>query len=283
MSPWWIAIRPRTLPVGAAPVLVGSAVAHASGGLRAGPAVAALAGALLLQIAANLANDVYDHEKGADDDRRVGPVRAVQAGLLTPTQVRRGLVLTLAVAAAVGGYLVAVGGWPIAAIGVAAAISAVAYTGGPWPLGYHGLGDVFVFAFFGPVAVAGTVWVQAGQVPALAWPCAVATGALATAVLVVNNIRDAPTDAAVGKRTVVVRWGRTFGVRLYRALLCAAFVAPFALGRPWTLVALLTVPFGWRLARAVGRHHGAALNASLAGTAQLLLAFAALLSAGLLV
>jgi 1,4-dihydroxy-2-naphthoate octaprenyltransferase len=239
-------------------------------------------GALLLQIAANLANDVYDHEKGADDATRLGPVRAVQAGLLTPRQVRIGLAVTLLATVAVGATLVAVGGWPILLLGLASLASAVAYTGGPWPLGYHGLGDVFVFAFFGPAAVAGTVYVQRGEVPWLAWPCAIAAGALATAVLVVNNVRDADTDGPAGKRTVVVRWGRRFGITQYRSLLACALAMPLVLAwrHPWSVLALVTLPSAWRLSRAVALDHGAALNATLVGTARLLLAFAILLSVG---
>ncbi|MEJ2541866.1 MAG: 1,4-dihydroxy-2-naphthoate octaprenyltransferase, partial [Gemmatimonadota bacterium] len=159
-SPWLLAIRPRTLPAAAAPVILGTAIAHHVGGLAWLPALAALAGALLIQIATNLANDYFDFVKGADTEDRVGPTRVTQAGLITPGAVRRGMILTLLAALAVGVYLVAVGGLPIVVIGLLSLVCAVAYTGGPWPLAYHGLGDLFVFVFFGLVAVASTVYVQ---------------------------------------------------------------------------------------------------------------------------
>src|SRR5262249_27653657 len=163
--------------------------AHAAGGVAWGPAAAALLGALLIQIGTNFANDVFDAEKGADTPDRKGPVRAVAAGLISPGAMRAAMIGAFAAAVAVGCYLVARGGWRIVAIGVASVAAGVAYTGGPWPLGYHGLGDVFVMAFFGQVAVCGTAYVQVGHVPALAMWLSIPVGAVATAVLVVNNLR----------------------------------------------------------------------------------------------
>jgi 1,4-dihydroxy-2-naphthoate octaprenyltransferase len=281
-----LASRPKTLPAAVAPVVVGTAVAFHEGGLRPGPALAALAGALLLQVGSNFANDVFDHEKGADREGRLGPVRAVQAGLLTPAQMRRGLVVVFGLAVLAGCFLVHAAGWPVVAIGLASIASAVAYTGGPWPLGYHGLGDVFVFVFFGLVAVCGTAFVQLLRVPALAWWAAVPVGLLTTAILVVNNERDRESDAAAGKRTLAVRLGRRGSLAEYLTLLLGAFAVPVALvvtgraGAP-LLLPLLASPLALQRARRVTADQGAALNPSLAGTAQLLLAYSLLLALGI--
>ena len=177
---WLLASRPKTLTAALVPVMVGTAVAHAAAGARVGPALAALFGAVMIQIATNFANDVFDHEKGADTHERLGPTRAVQAGLLTPREVRAGMIVAVALAVLAGGYLAAVAGWPVVVIGVLSVLSGIAYTGGPYPLGYHGLGDVFVFAFFGVVAVCGTAFVQRGAVPPLAIAVAPLTGAAGT-------------------------------------------------------------------------------------------------------
>ncbi|HVO30910.1 MAG TPA: 1,4-dihydroxy-2-naphthoate polyprenyltransferase [bacterium] len=282
---WLLAARVKTLPAAAAPVLVGSAVAHASGGFRAAPAFAALAGALLIQIGTNFANDVFDFEKGADTEARVGPVRAAQAGLLTPAAMRAGMVAAFLLATACGVYLTAVAGWPIVVIGLLSIASGIAYTGGPWPLGYHGLGDLFVMVFFGFVAVCGTVFVQSHAVPAMAVASALSVGALSTAILVVNNVRDEETDRVAGKRTLAVRLGRRAGVAEYVTLflLAAAGAGAVAVLRasPWPLLSLATAPEAVRLVRALVRDRGAALNASLAGTARLLAVFSLLLTLGI--
>jgi 1,4-dihydroxy-2-naphthoate polyprenyltransferase len=281
-----LAARPATLTAALVPVLVGTAVAQASGGLRAGPALAALFGAFMLQITSNFANDVFDAEKGADTHERLGPTRAVQSGLLTPRQVRVGLSITIALAFAAGIYLTAVAGWPVVVIGLCSILSAVAYTGGPFPLGYHGLGDVFVMIFFGFVAVCGTVFVQTGAVPPLAWLASVPVGAIATAVLVVNNVRDRETDVKAGKRTLAVRFGRRAGVAEYAGLLVIAYVTPAAaialLGRsPWVLLPVVTLPVGFFLARTLATTEGKPLNDCLTGTAKLLLLYGVLFAAGL--
>ena len=283
---WVLACRPATLTAAIVPVAVGSAVAHAVGAFRLGPALAALVGAILIQIATNFANDVFDAEKGADTEERLGPTRATASGLLTPRQVRAGLAATIALAAVPGLYLVATSGWPVVVIGVASVMSGIAYTGGPYPLGYHGLGDVFVFVFFGLVAVCGTVFVQAGSVPPLAWLAAVPVGALATAILVVNNVRDRDTDVKAGKRTLAVRFGRRAGLVEYAALLLLAYAAPVAcvlwLGRStWSLLPLASAPLAARLTLALVRQEGRPLNLVLARTAMLLLLFGVLFSAGL--
>jgi 1,4-dihydroxy-2-naphthoate octaprenyltransferase len=285
---WVLASRPATLTVAFVPVLVGSAVAQVAGGFRPGPAAAALFGSFMIQIAANFANDVFDAEKGADTHERLGPTRAVQSGLLTPRQVRIGMLVTIALATIAGLYLTAVGGYPIVIIGVLSVLSGMAYTGGPYPLGYNGLGDIFVMAFFGFVAVCGTAYVQLGSVPQLAWLASVPVGAIATAVLVVNNVRDRSTDVKAGKRTLAVRFGRRFGVIEYVVLFALAYAAPIvalvAFHRsPWVLLPLLTLPIAAKLARTLATTEGAALNVCLASTAKLLLVYGVLFSAGLVV
>jgi 1,4-dihydroxy-2-naphthoate polyprenyltransferase len=283
---WVLACRPATLSAAAVPVLVGSAVAHVQGGVRWGPALAALVGALLLQIGANLANDVFDYEKGADTAERLGPLRTVQAGLLSARAVRRAMVLVFALALLVGVYLTSVAGVSIVVIGLCSIAAAVAYTGGPYPLGYHGLGDVFVMLFFGFVAVCGTAFVQLGTVPALALWASIPVGALATAILVVNNVRDRQTDALAGKRTLAVRLGKTGGIAEYALLISAAHLVPVALlvthqAGAWVLLPAITVLPAALLVRQVGRNEGRALNPTLVNTAKLLMVFGVLFAAGL--
>jgi len=267
-------------------VLVGTAVAAHEGGFRAGPALAALLGALLIQVGTNLANDVFDAEKGADTAERTGPVRAVAAGLLSASAVRRGMWLAFALATLCGVYLIHTAGWPVLAIGVASIAAGIAYTGGPWPLGYHGLGDVFVLLFFGFVAVCGTVFVQTGQVSTLAVLASVPVGALATAILVVNNLRDRHTDVKAGKRTLAVRFGRRFVLAEYLVLLLATHAATAAIavqvGSRWPLLALVTLPVGLRLLGRIRAGEGRTLNPLLGATARLMLLHGLLLSAGLL-
>jgi 1,4-dihydroxy-2-naphthoate polyprenyltransferase len=284
---WLLACRPATLTVAVVPVLIGTVIAWKLGGLRVGPALAALLGALLIQIGTNLANDVFDYEKGADGGDRLGPVRAAQAGLLTPGQMRAGMIVSFGLAVIAGIYLVSVAGAAIVIVGIASVASGIAYTGGPWPLGYNGLGDLFVFVFFGLVAVCCTAFVQLGAVPPLSIAAAVPIGSIATAVLVVNNVRDHTTDRRAGKRTLVVRFGRAFGVVEYRALLAIAYAAPVAIAAAgmsslWVLLPWITAPLGLRLAGTLGREQGGpALNDCLARTAQLLLLFGLLLTIGL--
>ncbi len=281
-----LAIRPRTLVAGAVPVAVGTAVAFADGAARAWPALAALLGALLIQVGTNLTNDYYDFVRGADTSERVGPPRVTQLGLLPPRAVLAAGIGCFAAAVVVGSYLVAVAGWPIVVIGLVSVLAGWAYTGGPYPLGYHGLGDVFVFAFFGLVAVAGTYYVQALDVSAAAVIAAFPVGALGTALLVVNNLRDARTDAKAGKRTLVVRFGERFARAEYIALLAVAFATPVALwlsglaGRA-VCAAYLALPAAVAPLRRVMTESGASLNLALAGTARLELVFGALFAIGL--
>jgi 1,4-dihydroxy-2-naphthoate octaprenyltransferase len=285
---WLLAARPKTLPAAAAPVLVGTAVAISESVFWAGPALAALSGALLLQIGANFANDVFDYKKGADTSERLGPIRVTQTGLLTPRQVMVGMWLTFGLAALVGLYLIWVGGWLVIAMGLLSIASAIAYTGGPFPLGYHGLGDLFVFIFFGLVAVCGTYYVQAGTVSPLAVWSAVPVGLLIVNILVVNNLRDIDTDRATGKRTLAVRLG-TRGTRIeYLLLLAIAYATPLLMcligvTGPWVTLAWLSLPLGISTIRLVLTEQGPVLNQALAGTARLTLIYALLFAAGLMV
>ncbi|MBP7691880.1 MAG: 1,4-dihydroxy-2-naphthoate polyprenyltransferase [Anaerolineales bacterium] len=284
---WLLAARPRTLPAAAAPVLAGAALAAFDGVFQPGPALAALGGALLLQIGANLANDVFDFQKGADTQARLGPLRVTAAGLLTPRQVLTGMWVTFGLATLLGGYLAWVGGWPIIAIGLTAILAAIAYTGGPFPFGYHGLGEVFVFLFFGLAAVAGTYFVQAGAVSALAWWTAAPLGFLVTAIIVVNNLRDVETDRAAGKRTLAVRLGAAGARWEYLLLIAAAYLAPLLIwasgqGPAGVLLTWVSLPRAAQWVRVVFAVSGRPLNAALGGTGQLALLYALLYSAGLL-
>jgi 1,4-dihydroxy-2-naphthoate octaprenyltransferase len=284
---WLLAARPKTLSAAVAPVLVGAGLAAHHATFDALPALAALLGALLIQIGTNFANDYYDFVRGADTAERVGPVRVTQAGLLAPDTVRRAMVLVLAAAMLPGAYLVSVAGWPIVWIGLVSIACAVLYTGGPAPLAYHGLGDVFVFVFFGLVAVGGTYYVQSGAWPADAWLAGAGIGALSTAVLVVNNLRDIDTDARAGKRTLAVRIGRGGTQAEYVILLTLAAIVP-PLGvllfawPAWSLVA--PVALVWTIAptRVVLAHASPReLLPALGGTARALAVYGAALALGL--
>ena len=285
VATWIAAARLRTLPAAVVPVVVGTACARASGGAAAGPALAALGGALAIQIGTNFANDVFDAERGADGPDRIGPLRAVSAGLITAAAMKRAMIAAFGVATLLGLYLVAAAGWPVIAIGVASILSGIAYTGGPWPLGYHGLGDVFVMIFFGFVAVCGTAFVQLGSVPCLAIIAAIPVGALATAILVVNNIRDRATDVRAGKRTLAVRFGRRAALVEYAALLALAYAIPLGLaitGRPWAALPLVSAPLAvLRMRAVIAAADGPAFNRCLAATAQLMLAHGVLFTFGL--
>jgi 1,4-dihydroxy-2-naphthoate octaprenyltransferase len=283
---WLLASRPATLTAAFVPVAVGTACAAAIGGLRWDTAIAAMLGAFGIQIGTNFANDVFDAEKGADTEARLGPTRAVQAGLLGARQMRVGMAAAFGFATLCGIYLAAVAGWPVVAIGIASILSGIAYTGGPYPLGYHGLGDVFVFVFFGLVAVCGTVLVQAGWVPEIALWASVPVGAIATAILVVNNLRDRHTDVGAGKRTLAVRFGRTGAEVEYGLCVLAAYAVPVAmwlrgLSGTAVLLPLLTLPWALRLFGEVRTREGAPLNATLAATAKLLLVHGVLFALGL--
>jgi 1,4-dihydroxy-2-naphthoate octaprenyltransferase len=285
---WLMAARPKTLPAATVPVIVGTAAAFKDNHFQAGPALAALIGALLIQIGANFANDVFDYKKGADTTERLGPTRVTQAGMLTPAQVYLGMLVVFGLAMLVGVYLVLVAGWAIILIGLFSIAAALAYTGGPFPLGYNGLGDLFVFIFFGLIAVCGTYFVQAGTVGPLAWWCALPVGFLATAILVVNNLRDVKTDQIAGKRTLAVRLGER-GVRAeYALLVLLSFAVPpviwlAGITGPAVMLAWLSAPLAWPLWQTVAHLEGRILNKALAGTARLELVYGILLAAGLVI
>ncbi len=250
---WLGAARPRTLPAAVAPVLVGSALAWHDGGFVASAAVLCLAFALLVQIGTNFANDYYDFMKGADTVHRVGPTRAVAAGLVAPAVMKRAMLLVFGLATIAGLGLLAHGGLWLLGVGVASIACGIGYTGGPYPLGYHGLGDLFVFLFFGLVAVATTYAVQVGSLAVHTLPAAAAIGLLAANILLVNNYRDVETDATAGKHTLVVRFGRRWARVQYGLCLGAALAAPagyWALGyRPWCLLPIALAPLAWSHAR----------------------------------
>lgn len=281
---WLSAARPATLAASLAPVIAGTALAERDGGARWLPALAALLGAVLIQLGTNLHNDAADHERGADGPERLGPPRATALGWLDRATVRRAAVLAFALALVPGAYLGLVGGWPILALGVVSIACGVLYTGGPFPLAYVGLGEVFVIAFFGVAAVAGTHVVQRGTLSSDAVVVGVALGLVASAILAVNNLRDRVGDARANKRTLVVRFGERFA-RVEHAL---CLLAPFALfvglyaQSAWTgwLLPLVALPLAVRELVLVRRKDGRALNPHLGGAARVELALALLLSLG---
>jgi len=284
---WWLAARPATLAASVSPVLVGTAVAVHDGGARFGAGIAALVVAIAMQLGVNYANDYSDFVRGADTPGRRGPVRAAASGLVPPRQVRVAAIAAFGLAAGVGLALSLATDWRLLGAGVLAVAAGWLYTGGPRPYGYLGLGEVFVFVFFGLLATAGTTYVESGRMGAAAWLGGVATGALACAILVLNNLRDVETDAAAGKRTLAVRLGASRTRLLLAALLAAAFAAPvvaFGLGAAGRLVALplLAVPLAWQVYRLSGSPDPKVLVAGLKRCAQLEVWFALLWTAGLL-
>jgi 1,4-dihydroxy-2-naphthoate octaprenyltransferase len=284
---WLGAIRPRTLTAAVAPVMVGSALAARDGRYDAVAAGLCLAFALLIQIGTNLANDYHDFVRGADTPARVGPLRAVAAGVITPASMRRAAWGVLGVAFCTGLTLIAWGGPWLIAVGVASVVCAIAYTGGPWPLGYHGLGDVFVFIFFGLVAVGVTYFVQAARFGIDPLLAAAPVGLLAANILVVNNYRDFTTDAAAGKRTLVVRFGRRAARRQFVISWAFAFALPLVLAlrsrAPGCSLPLLLAPVAWgQMQRLKESAAAATLIVLLEDCAKSLAAFALLFSAGLL-
>lgn len=284
-SAWVLAARPRTLPAAAAPVLIGTGLALRDGQFDAINAAAAFFIAMLLQIGANFANDLFDHERGTDTPARLGPLRVTAQGWLSPLEMRFGMGLVFGLSALLGLVLYLDKGWPVLAVGIAAILAALAYTGGPFPYGYHALGDIFVFIFFGLVAVAGTYFVQAGEVTLLVWLASIPIGLLIVNILVVNNLRDIPTDAAANKRTLAVLLGRRAMQLEYLICLFGAYLVPLLLALSgllsyWILLTWISLPQAWSLYRLLQKTEGAALNVALAYTAQLSLVYAALFAAG---
>lgn len=282
-SAWLEAARPKTLPAAVIPVLVGSALAHRAGEFAPAPAAICLVFALLVQIGTNFANDYGDFVRGADQPDRLGPRRAVASGLVSPRAMKVATAIVFTAALLCGLTLIRWGGWVLLPIGIASLACGWAYTGGPFPLAYHGLGDAFVLVFFGLVAVGGTTYVMTGELTAFTLIAAVPVGLLATNILVVNNHRDAETDARAGKRTLVVRFGRSFAVKQYGASFAIALAVPVGLAvrsGDWALAApVVLAPPAVRLVLRLRRGgDGAALNALLAATAGFLLVFGVLWS-----
>lgn len=305
LRPWLLATRPRTLPAAFAPVLVGSAAAYSVGAFVPAAALICMVFALLMQVTTNFANDYFDHVNGVDTETRIGPTRAVASGQIRPSVMLAATLVVTALAFCVGLLLVCYGGWVLLPVGILSAICAIAYTGGPFPLGYNGLGDLFAFLFFGPVAVGGTYYVQTGSLGAIALLAGAGIGLMVANILVVNNYRDWSGDAASGKRTLVVRFGRRFGLWQYvLTLVLAALAVPLLLwlcsGAPvWVLLALAVLLPGLKMASTLHRagrgefepafasagvavtSEGPVLNRLLGKTALLAMLYALLLSIGL--
>lgn len=285
---WLMAARPRTLPAAVAPVLVGTSLALGDGHFRPLAFVAALLGAVFIQVGTNLSNDYSDARRGADTEDRLGPVRVTAGGLVPPGRVLLATYVTFGLAVLCGVYLVAVAGWELIAVGAASILAGVLYTGGPRPYGYEGLGELFVFLFFGIVAVSGSYFVQVQTLPWEAFACAVPVGLLASAILVVNNVRDLESDRRAGKRTLAVRLGRERTRVLYTAMVVGAFVLvplPWLLGSmtAWLLLPWCALPLALPVLRIVRtRVDGPSLNGALAKTGALQLVFCLLFSAGIL-
>jgi len=284
-SIWLSAARPRTLPAAIVPVLVGVAIAYHAGHVEAAVGLVTLAASLLIQIGCNLANDYYDFVSGADNASRLGPLRITQARLAEPATVKRAAFTVLGLAAILGIYLSYVGGWPILVIGVLSIVAALAYSAGPFPLAHHGLGDVFVFVFFGLIAVNGTVFLQIGHVTPLSLISSLPVACLVTAILVVNNLRDIESDRLAGKHTLAVRFGAGFARAECVVLIAASFAALPVLawiGGARFLMPLAAVPIAYRQIRYLYSRSGAALNQSLAGAAGLHMAYGILFMIGAL-
>jgi 1,4-dihydroxy-2-naphthoate polyprenyltransferase len=284
---WLLAARPATLPAAVVPVLVGTAAGlHGLHVFNLQILIPTLLAALLIQIGTNFANDVFDFHRGADTAERLGPLRVTQGGLVTPRQVLIATYVTFGLALLIGLYLVSIGGWPILLIGVLCLIAGLTYTGGPWPFGYHGLGDLVCFIFFGVMAVVGTAYLQRLEITPLDLWAAIPVGCLVTAILIVNNLRDIDTDRQVGKMTLAVRLGRR-GTRLEYALgVAVAYLVVLGLGvsgmvGPWWWLPLLSLPVAVWLIRYVGRTQGRPLNQALKRTGQLHLLFGLLFAAAL--
>ncbi len=288
-SVWWLAARPKTLWAAVAPVVIGTAIAVADGKGHWGAAAAALLGAVLIQVGTNFANDYFDFKKGADSYPRLGPTRMTQAGLISPSAMKTAMVVTFALALLGGIYLVWRGGLPIVAIGLLSILLGVLYTGGPYPLGYHGWGDLFVLIFFGPVAVGGSYFVQALEIHSLVLLAGVSPGLFSVAILTVNNLRDIPSDRQAGKKTLAVRWGAGFARFEYVFCVVTAAVMPvffFLVTRrhPWVCLTLLVLPAAIPSIKKIFHYEdGTELNSVLAATAKLLLFYGLLFSIGWLV
>jgi len=282
---WILAARPKTLPAAVAPVLIGTAMAFGDFGFHLLSALAAMIGALLIQIGTNFANDYFDHARGTDTEDRLGPLRVTQAGLVTPTTMKRATIVVFILALLVGVYLVWRGGWPIVVIGLLSILFGALYTGGPYPLGYNGWGDLFVLVFFGPVAVGGTYYVQTLSINLPVLIAGLAPGLFSVAILTVNNLRDLDNDRATGKKTLAVRLGHRFALHEYNWSLFIACSIPLVLGflfvgKPLAMLAVLTVVPSLMAMRKVATVSGRDLNDCLAGTGRLLMIYSLIFSLG---
>ena len=285
---WLLAARPKTLPAAVAPVLVGTALAYALNHFSLLPALAALGAALLIQISGNFANDYFDFFKGIDTPERKGPLRVVASGLISAKELKIGLALVMALAFLIGLYLTWVAGWPILVVGILSLMCALAYSGGPYPLASRGLGDVFVFIFFGMVAVSGTYFVQAGDLSSWALMASVPMGGLITAILVVNNLRDIETDQQAGKFTLAVMMGPDHTRLEYSLLIALAYLTPVIMWingwLPWVFLPFLSMPLAIILIRKIYTlEPGPEMNKLLAQTAQLTLLYSILFAIGLII
>lgn len=286
MKNWLLAIRPKTLPAAVAPVLMGTAMAFGDGIGDVLTALVCLGTALLLQIGTNLANDYYDGMKGADTRERVGPTRVTQAGLIPAWQVKAAFIGVFALAALACVWLMMHGGWPIAVLASLAILSGIFYTAGRYPLGYLGLGDILVFIFFGPVAVAGTYYVQSLELNSAVLFAGAAPGLMSVAVLTVNNLRDMESDRKSGKKTLAVRFGRSFALSEYvfcvlGAALVPVFIYMFIQDHLLILVCAATsLPAVPVIKTVLTKTEGVSLNAALASTARLLLAYSIVFALG---
>ena len=282
---WILAARPKTLPAAVAPVLIGTAMAFAAGGFVLFPALAAMLGALLIQIGTNFANDWLDYQKGTDTEERLGPLRVTQAGLVDVATMKRATFIVFGLALLLGIYLVVRGGWPIVIIGLASILFGMLYTGGPYPLGYNGLGEIFVIVFFGPVAVGGTYYVQTLDINTAVILSGLAPGLFSVAILAVNNLRDLDNDRTAGKKTLAVRFGRRFALSEYNFSLLFACTVPLLLAfffaaPPLGMIASVTVVPAIFAMRKVATVTGRPLNDCLAGTGRLLMVYSLLFSLG---
>jgi 1,4-dihydroxy-2-naphthoate octaprenyltransferase len=283
---WIIAARPRTLPAAIAPVLVGTALAGTEGVFRPLAFVCALIGSVFIQIGTNLSNDYSDARRGADTEDRLGPVRVTAGGLMPPKQVLVGTYVAFGIAVAAGAYLIAIAGWQLLVVGAASILAGVLYTGGPRPYGYEGLGELFVFLFFGVVAVVGSYYVQTENLHWTAFALSVPVGLLVSAILVVNNIRDIETDRRAGKRTLAVRIGRDRARSLFTSMVVLSYVVPVGVWlagglSAWLLLVFASLPLVPPLVRTVyTRSDGPSLNRALADTGRLVAVFSLLLAAG---
>ena len=286
MNPWVLAARPKTLPAAFVPVLLGCALAWKAGAFQWIPALLCFSFAILVQIGTNFANDYYDFIKGADTPDRIGPCRATASGAIQPSEMKRAMIVTFAIAGCLGSGLIPYGGWALLIIGILSIVCGITYTGGPIPLGYHGWGDLLVFIFFGIIAVVFTNFVQTGQFTIEAFFVAFIAGSLTTNIIVVNNYRDMETDARAGKNTLAVRFGRNFALYEYQVLFLIALLITLLLWRlerrPWLLLPVIIWPYSiWLRYRLAKSRTGIEFNHILASTAVFLLTYGLLLALGI--